>query len=66
MKTQLHTKAYTILFLLALLMETTRVAGSLTEFVIFLGFVVYEFVVFAFEANLFKERKTQNDHLPTC
>lgn len=57
MDTKEHTNTYIVLILISLLVEVTRVAGSATEIIIFLLFVLYEFFRFALESGSFKNRK---------
>lgn len=77
MNTTEHNKTYLILILLSLVLEATRVAGAMTEVLIFLFFVIHEFVLFYLENNpklttalapipansidLKKERNTKHD-----
>lgn len=66
METHLHTKVYVILIILAGFSEVTRAFGHLTEVFVFLAFVIYEFIRFALESEMLKERKKNDDQLPNC
>jgi hypothetical protein len=77
MNTLESNETYIILIVMALILEATRIAGPLTEVLIFLGFIIHEFVRFYFEnrpqlkpaympitannLNLRKERELKND-----